>query len=555
MSTTRCLWRTLASTGALLLAACHPQSEGAADLASALDLTTSPDLALGLDLAQRRQRGVYLDRRDADLDVLFVMDNSATMGPKAMALAKSMGTFMTRLDQSGVNYQVGVTTTDVGSWVASGTPFATTFGTCNSFAGDDGELQRVACRNRAGGSQDATLACKTGCSDARFVPDGGAGFIRRINGVSNVPSAIVATGVDAGPAITFTCIGLVGDSGCEIEAPLEAARRALDGHNPRNAGFPSARSRIGIVLITDEDDCSVSLAGRRENDPATRDCASPDANASFDCFNPDYRCLARSTICNEELNSPGSKSGCTERASSYLEPVDSYVRFFSALRPADQIAVAGFYARTPVNEGGRFEVDYERAPATSSNLNRATDGRAACSSPQGARTYGRPQHRLSKFVRSFKSSLELDICDVGSGYYAAMSQIADKLIAGLPRLGAAQCLPFVPLPQDGRAAPDCVVGDVPEAQPEAQPAWTFPVCSRACCTAWSNSSVPTAGNPDIQSACAGESDDACYCAEAPAGNAAATGVCGTGAILGVIRKGGPGSGPPGTVVSFSCAAP
>ena len=49
-----------------------------------------------------------------------------------------------------------------------------------------------------------------------------------------------------------------------------------------------------------------------------------------------------------------------------------------------------------------------------------------------------------------------------------------------------------------------------------------------------------------------ETADACFCAVEPAGAAKAGGICMGGAIAGVVRKLGPDSAPPETVVNFKC---
>ena len=130
-----------------------------------------------------------------DVDILFVIDDSPSMTPKQRALAAAIPQFIQRIEATGANYQIGVATSDVGSWTAKATPWPVTLGTCNSFEGDDGELQRLPCNVRSGLSQDAVSACQTLCPDPKFVPEGGVGFIRKVNGVTNVPK-IMENGVE-----------------------------------------------------------------------------------------------------------------------------------------------------------------------------------------------------------------------------------------------------------------------------------------------------------------------------------------------------------------------
>ena len=93
-----------------------------------------------------------------------------------------------------------------------------------------------------------------------------------------------------------------------------------------------------MVFLTDEDDCSVQLARRAENNPMTRDCSTPDQEAGYDCFNLDYRCLARSVMCDQAMNTAGTKTNCKERTSNYLDPVSRFVTFFKGAAPRRQAA-------------------------------------------------------------------------------------------------------------------------------------------------------------------------------------------------------------------------
>lgn len=529
---------SLCSAALALLAACGGGSSGA-DMAAP-------------DLAPRRVVTVFPGRFGRDVDVLLVIDNSPAMSPKQAALAQALPGFVNQLDDSGANYQIGVVTTDVGSWAARGQPWALSLGACDSFAGDDGLLQRGACSARSGQSQAAQAACQALCPDPRFVPAGNSGAIRKINGVTNVPTLIdPQSGKDLGPQRALQCLALVGDSGCALEAPLESARRALDGHLAGNAGLLRPGSLLSVLWLTDEDDCSVSPAGRVENNPLTRDCAAPDSEAAYDCFNPDYRCLARSTICDQPLNSPGPKSGCRERPSSYLEPVATYTDFFSLLRPPSKLLLSGIYT-LPALPTSQLRTSYQNnASSRSDNLNRASGADAACVNAAAPTIFGQAQHRLSKFMGAFRDAREFNVCDTG-GYDQALREVA----AAIKTRVRLQCLPFRPVAvaDSDPPRPDCVVGDVPAQTPDAPPAQTFPLCSTACCGALASQALPAVDSPAVRAACAAEPSPACFCASTATGAAVTNNVCPAGVIAAVIRKAGPDTAPPGTVTSFNCRA-
>ena len=82
--------------------------------------------------------------------------------------------------------------------------------------------------------------------------EAGATYISDDNGVKNYTGQLEDV---------FTCIAAVGDSGCGFEQPLASVVRALgaDGRPapPENQGFLRPDALLFIVLLTDEDDCSV----------------------------------------------------------------------------------------------------------------------------------------------------------------------------------------------------------------------------------------------------------------------------------------------------------
>ncbi|MCS6914378.1 MAG: hypothetical protein RMK29_06375 [Myxococcales bacterium] len=474
-----------------------------------------------------------------DVDILFLIDNSPSMTPKQRALAMNIPRFIQKIEDTGANYHVGIATSDVGTYVAPGQPWSISLGACNSYEGDDGTLQRVACNTRTGVSSEAVAACQALCPDPKFVPQGGQGFISKINGVTNVPKDI-QMGRDLGPQKTFQCIALVGDGGCGVEGQLEGAKRALDGHNPMNNGFLRPNSVLAVIFITDEDDCSVALNRRSENDPVTMDCPAPNKDAPAACFNADYRCMARSVVCNEPLNTPGAKTNCVERDNSYLERVDNYVRFFSSLRPANKLLISGIWTLPRLDRGGKFIVTQRQGSTRTEGLNRAEGADAGCVYVADANVFGRPQIRLSKFASQFKDAIEISVCDVDK-YPAALDSIANAIKTKLE----ANCLPAVPKTSGGK--PLCLVGDVDVRTPNNAPDVAFPVCSDTCCNAWANSMQPTKDDPAIQTACRNETTEACYCALP-----SKVGQCAEGAVFGVWRRGG-ADGPPDKVTNVKCA--
>ena len=490
-------------------------------------------------------------RLKKDVDILFLIDNSPSMAPKQKAMANAIPQFIKIIDATGANYHVGIATSDVGSNVRPGEPWGGNIGKCDEFEGDDGVLQNLPCTARSLPTADSRNACAELCNNDKFVPTDGRRYISRVDGLTNVPQDLKLdprTGkmVDEGPINAFKCMALVGDGGCGIEGQLEGARRALDGHRAENSGFLRPNSVLAVIFITDEDDCSVQMNKRIENNPNTRDCSDPDQMASYDCYNVDYRCLARSIQCDQPMNTPGVKTNCKERPNNYLEPTEKYYKFFSSLRPPEKLLISGIWTEPSVDMNGKVTISRGAGGTASPFLNRAGGADASCFYSSNQAIYGQAQLRLSKFARQFGKDkdnnpnvLEVSICDIDA-YATAL----DKIAKAIEKKLVGSCLPVVPKVQDGQ--PVCQVGDVDEANPQSIPDVYFPVCSSSCCDAWANSKEPTASDMTIQAACMAEKSD-CYCAVKSKAD-----VCKATVVAGIWRKGN-AAPPPGKVVNFRCA--
>ena len=515
------------------------------------DNATAEERQAALALCAAKTETVPLSYQQ-DIDILFLIDNSPSMTPKQKALAQNIPKFMQRIDATGANYHVGIATSDVGTDALNGVLWGSSLGKCDTYAGDDGMLQAQACTSRTDVTADARAACNTLCPDDRFVPQGGSRYISKIDGVTNVPvksETDPMTGglVDVGPIKAFQCMALVGDSGCGVEGQLEGAKRALDNHLAQNAGFLRKNSILAVIYITDEDDCSVQLAQRSQNNPLVRDC-DPNQPDSYDCYNIDYRCLARSITCQETMLTPGVKSSCTERPNNYLDPVEKYYNFFSTLRPASQLLISGIWTLPSIQGGGRVEIVQPQNQSGTALLNRAHGTGASCFYAGDPSIFGQAQYRLSKFAGMFGKSadgsdnaLEVSICDIDN-YPTALDKIAGAIADKIYH-----CLPSPPKTQDGHAV--CLVGDVDASTPNATPAVAFPACSATCCGGFAASSQPTPTDPAIQAACAAETTDACYCATA---STATPTLCAGTSVMGVWRKGGAAT-PAGKSTTFNCA--
>jgi len=242
-----------------------------------------------------------------DLDLLFVIDNSGSMAEEQASLQSSTGRFLNVLAniEGGLpNLHMGVVSTDVGAG-----PF--NISGCSG-QGDNGILQNAP-RN-------------AGCSPpaGQFISD-----IGNPDGTRN-------TNYTGDLADVFGCIARLGIDGCGFEQPLESALRALDGRNAQNAGFLRSNALLGIILLSDEDDCSTENTQMFDTSQ----------NSIDDPLGPlsSFRCFDFGVVCDpDNPRTTGTKADCRPREdSAYMYPVGRYVDFFRGLKgdPSDVI-VAG----------------------------------------------------------------------------------------------------------------------------------------------------------------------------------------------------------------------
>ncbi len=252
------------------------------------------------------------------MDLLFVIDNSGSMREEQASLAANFNRFVNvlqNIDGGLPDVHIGIVTTNVG---AGGT-----FG----IAGCEGNGDNGILINAPSG------ACSPPTD--RYIIDvanGEGGRTRNYDGTLEE---------------TFSCIAQVGTAGCGFEQPLEAMVRALSGNTPQNAGFLRENALLAVVIISDEDDCSVIDTDMYDSDP------SQDRIDSELGFLSSFRCFEFGVTCDPDTpRVPGARNSCVPRQGSpFMDDVSEYADFLKGLKdnPAN-IVVAGIVgAPSPVN--------------------------------------------------------------------------------------------------------------------------------------------------------------------------------------------------------------
>ncbi|HEX9049030.1 MAG TPA: hypothetical protein VF841_00695 [Anaeromyxobacter sp.] len=171
----------------------------------------------------------------AATDILFVVDDSTSMGNKQTLLKNGLYQFIQALSSSPIaeNYQIGVTTTSVLGWNDSENTYVTGPSAGVPYAA--GTIVAIA-RDGSGNPIPGDFVYASGAyGGSRILGSGQA---------SLVPD--------------FEANVLVGVDGSNREEPFRAARLALEKAAPGgpNAGFLRPGARLAIVFLSDEDDCS-----------------------------------------------------------------------------------------------------------------------------------------------------------------------------------------------------------------------------------------------------------------------------------------------------------
>jgi hypothetical protein len=358
------------------------------------------------------------------LDLVFVIDNSGSMTEEQANLRRNFPDFMRVLENimGGLpDTRIAVVSTNMGAG-------PTAPGRECPVLGDKGAFQV-----KAGCGLDAS-------KNGFFLTTDGKGAKNFTGDLSTV----------------FSCLASLGNEGCGYEHQLQALRAALAASEPTsniaitNRGFLRKDAFLGIVILSDEDDCS------GEPDASIYKDAVPGQSGSL-------RCTLVGHVCNDKPI-PASKDFKTtlgackpyERQAgekqTHLINVQEFVSFIKGLKGGneDKIIVSSIIGwnenpQTPYGlserrlDGGGTEL--ELSPVCSL----AQTGTAA------------PALRLSQFTKSFKYNTVDTICQADLA--DAMKKIGEKMAYAINPSCLSATLVDTDLTKSGVQA-DCQVRDL-----------------------------------------------------------------------------------------------
>jgi len=177
------------------------------------------------------------------LDLLLMIDDSQSMAPLQAKLAQQLPNLLNGMrDPTTGQYpdlHVGVVSSSMGGGA---------WGNVNQCVagyhpGDDGgKLQQ-------GPGGAGSGACSMLHMGAKFLANGDG-------------SASSAPNFDGDIGTAVQCMTALGDGGCGFEMPLKsvmyALNKARDPLDPDNGGFLRPEARLAVILLTNEDDCSLA---------------------------------------------------------------------------------------------------------------------------------------------------------------------------------------------------------------------------------------------------------------------------------------------------------
>ncbi len=213
------------------------------------------------------------------VDLLLVMDNSASMGEEQQILATGLFTLINALtaptaDQksSPVNdLRIALVSSDLGMQYGGEGQFHGTAGKdisgCKEPMGDDGLFKTAAVQSiiverdkircDVGGNQcpDANWGCENGFC----VPPASGNEVLCTGNLSGQWTETSEEAYNPNLAKQVACVAQLGIDGCGVEQQLQAGVRALTRADQR--AFVREKNMLAVLVVSDEEDCSIKDPG------------------------------------------------------------------------------------------------------------------------------------------------------------------------------------------------------------------------------------------------------------------------------------------------------
>lgn len=254
------------------------------------------------------------------LDLLFVIDNSGSMESEQVRLRRDFKHMMVAFEKrAGIaDLHVAVVSTDVGA----------------------GNIECGESSKRPGGDL------------GEFRTGNSCGLMTGAKFLSSQPGG--TKNFDGTLSDVFSCMSDLGTKGCGYEHPLLSMRLALDDKNTTaNSGFLRKDADLGIVFITDEDDCSAPPR------------STLFADQSFANQAPSLRCALKGHVCNgQKLGAQIQDHNLADCQSSVdggeeLYPVGDFIGFVKGLKAgtSSKILVSALAGWPKIGDDGKYAME------------------------------------------------------------------------------------------------------------------------------------------------------------------------------------------------------
>jgi hypothetical protein len=254
----------------------------------------------------------------------------------------------------------------------------------------------------------------------------------------------------------FGCIALLGQSGCGFEAQMASVQAALDPNNPipDNAGFLRDDAILGVVMLTNEDDCSAPPDTGLFDDPQGGPDDALGRLMSYRCTEFGILCDSISPPHTLDPNTTVTLNNCVSaEGSGMLTTVASFESFLLSLKGGDASRVLFAAITAPPTP---FQVSSYQSLSSPPNPTYPTaPGLVPACMNQTTMEYGDPAVRITKAATDLGGTT-YDIC--AGDFAPAMTQIAADIGR---RLGPACINGTIATRADG--TPDCSINDVSRA--------------------------------------------------------------------------------------------
>ncbi len=270
------------------------------------------------------------------LDVLFIVDDSGSMGTAQRQLQDSAATLASALDESGLDYRIAVTNTDNGNYWCQGAGISQPeFGnfvlsSCRQridefyFSGNDTDVSEQACLERCSLETIPTLP---------------------VDGTMHPWLSNQALGDGVSMADALACALPMGISGCGFEQPLESMRQALlHSGNPTDdeSGFIRPDAHLAVIIVTDEADCSGDSEEIFHEEGLRTFWSDPDnqqSPTSAVCWNAGVTCTGDPSGYDDcfDADKDADGSPAPTPADAVLHPVSRYENILAAVQ-ADKLS-------------------------------------------------------------------------------------------------------------------------------------------------------------------------------------------------------------------------